>query len=95
MARAHYWSQEYDQAIALASHLRQSFPKFRQPYDTLIAALGQIGKADEAHEVMDDGLARFGEAFRLLMSLPLSELRELRAEDREHLIDGFRKAGLT
>jgi hypothetical protein len=29
------------------------------------------------------------------MSLPLSELRELRPEDREHLISGFRAAGLV
>jgi hypothetical protein len=29
------------------------------------------------------------------MLLPLNELRELRPEDREHLIDGFRKAGLV
>ena len=28
------------------------------------------------------------------MALPLAELRELRPEDREHMIDGFRKAGL-
>jgi pentatricopeptide repeat protein len=94
-ARARYWSEEYEEAIAVANQLRQSFPNFRQPYNTLVAALGQVGKPDAACEVMADALARFGEAFRSLMSLPLSELRELRPEDREHLIDGFRKAGLA
>jgi pentatricopeptide repeat protein len=93
-ARARYWSKEYEEAIVVASQLRQSFPNFRQPYNTLIAALGQVGRPDEAHKVMADALARFGEAFRSFMSLPLSELRELRSEDR-HLIDGFRKAGLA
>ena len=92
-ARARYWSGEYEAAIAVAGQLRQSFPGFRQAYNTLIAALGQVGRVDEAHAVMTDGLARFGEAFRSLMSLPLDELRELRPEDREHLIEGFRKAG--
>jgi hypothetical protein len=29
------------------------------------------------------------------MSLPLNELRELRPEDREHLICGFREARLA
>ena len=29
------------------------------------------------------------------MASPLGELRELRPEDREHMIDGFRKAGLV
>ena len=88
-------SEDYKGAIAIASQLRQSLPNFRQPYNTLIASLGQLGDVDEAHAVMTDGLARFGEAFRILMQLPLSELRELRSEDRQHLIDGFRKAGLA
>jgi hypothetical protein len=45
--------------------------------------------------VIADALERFGEGFRYYMSLPLNELRELRPEDREHLIDGFRKARLA
>ena len=93
-ARAHYWSGEYQAAITVAGQLRQSFPNFRQPYNTLIAALGQVGRRQEAQAVMEDGRERFGEAFRSLMSLPLNELRELRPEDRDHLIEGFRKAGL-
>jgi len=78
----------------VARQLRHSFPHFRQPYNTLIAALGQTGQVDEAHEVMAEGLERF-EGFRHYMSLPLAELRELRPEDRDHLIDGFWKAGLA
>jgi len=93
-ARAHYWSRDYEAAIAVANHIRQSFPKFRQPYNTLIAALGQVGKVDEAQAAMTEALARFGEAFRFLMTLPLHQVRELRPEDREHLLEGFRKAGV-
>ena len=95
IARAYYWSEAYEEAIAVARELGQSHPNFRQPYNTLIASLGQVGDIDGAHAVLTNGLARFGEAFRVLMSLPLSELRELRPEDRDHLIDGFRKAGLA
>jgi adenylate cyclase len=94
IARAHYWSGSYREAIAVARQLRQSHPNFRQPYNTLIASLGQMGDVDEVHAVMADGLARFGEAFRIFLSLPLKELRELRSEDREHLIEGYRKGGL-
>jgi tetratricopeptide (TPR) repeat protein len=94
IARAHYWSGTYTEAIAVARQLRQSHPNFRQPYNTLIASLGQVGEVDEVHAVVTDGLARFGEAFRVFLSLPLKELRELRAEDREHLIEGYRKGGL-
>jgi adenylate cyclase len=94
IARAHYWSGNYREAIAVARQLRQSHPNFRQPYNTLIASLGQVGDVDEVHAVMTDGLARFGQAFRNFLSLPLKELRELRSEDREHLIEGYRKGGL-
>jgi adenylate cyclase len=94
IARANYWSGSYKEAIAVARQLRQSHPNFRQPYNTLIASLGQVGDVDEVHAVMTDGLARFGEAFRIFLSLPLNELRELRPEDREHLIEGYRKGGL-
>ena len=86
--------EDYKEAIIAASQLRQSFPNFRLPYYTLIAVLGQMGNVDEAHAVMNDALARFGEAFHIQM-LPLNEVHEIRADDREHLIDGFRKARLA
>jgi hypothetical protein len=59
----------------------------------LIAALGHTGQTEEAQAVMSEALERFGGGFRYYMSLPLAELRELRPQDREHLIEGFRKAG--
>jgi hypothetical protein len=43
---------------------------------------------------MDEALERFGKRFQFFLSLPLGKIRELRSEDREHLIDGFRKAGV-
>src|SRR4051794_11947793 len=66
VALAHYWSEDYEKAIAVARQLRQSFPNFRLPYYTLIAALGQVSNVDEAHAVMNDAIAKFGEAFRIL-----------------------------
>jgi pentatricopeptide repeat protein len=95
MARAHYWAQDYPASIATARKVRHSVPNFRQVYNTLIAALGQTGQVDEARTVMAEGLERFGEGFRVYMALPLNELLELRPEDRDHLIAGFRKAGLA
>jgi adenylate cyclase len=95
VARAYYWAEDYAASIAAARQLRHSFPNFRQPYNTLIAALGQTRQVDEARIVMDDAIERFGAGFRRYMSLPLNELRELRPADREHLIRGFREAGLV
>jgi hypothetical protein len=76
------------------AQLRNSVPNFGN-LQYPIAALGQTGEIDEARVVMAEALERFGEGFRRYMSLPLNELRELRPEDREHMIDGFRKAGLV
>jgi tetratricopeptide (TPR) repeat protein len=95
VARAHYWAGDYTGSISAARQLLHAFPNFRQPYNTLIAALGQTGQVDEARVVLAEGRDRFREGFRRYMSLPLDELRELRPEDREHLIDGFHKAGLA
>ena len=43
---------------------------------------------------MTDAMERFGESFRRFW-LTSSDALEDRPEDREHLIDGFRKAGLV
>jgi pentatricopeptide repeat protein len=95
IARAHYWAEDYAASITTARQLRHATPNFRQPYNTLIAALGQMGQIDEAHVVLADALKRFGEEFWRYMELPLGEPLELRAADRERLIQGFRKAGLA
>lgn len=95
MARAYYWAEDYIASIAVARKLRHSVPNFRQIYNTLIAALGQTGQVDEARIVMAEAQERFGDGFRRYMSLPLNELLELRPEDRDYLIAGFRKAGLV
>jgi hypothetical protein len=60
-----------------------------------MSAFGQTGQIDEAHAVMAEAWERFGEGFHHFMTLPLSVIRELRPEDREHLIEGYRKAGLV
>jgi hypothetical protein len=61
-----------------------------------MAAFGQMGQVAEARAVMAEALERFGEDFRHRMSpLPPSEIGELRPEDHERLIEGFRKAGLA
>jgi tetratricopeptide (TPR) repeat protein len=94
LARAYYWAGDYEAAIMTARRLRHSAPDLRQAYTTLMAALGQMGQLDEAQAVLVDALERFGDSFRRWMLLPLTEYQELHPQAREHLIDGFRKAGL-
>jgi adenylate cyclase len=95
LSRAHYWERDYEAAILTCRQLQHSYPNVAQSYTGLMAAFGQTGRIDEARAVMAQALERFGERFRWRMSMPLDEAQELRAEDREHLIEGFRKAGLV
>jgi adenylate cyclase len=94
LGRAYYWMGDYPAAVATARQLCRSFPNFQNPYRTLIAALGQTGQASEAQVVMADALTRFGEDFRSLMGPLGPNPTEDRAEDREHLLEGYRKAGV-
>jgi hypothetical protein len=61
---------------------------------TLIAALGESGLFDEARATMADALGRFGDEFRSRMSSAATEILSWRPEDREHLMEGWRKAGV-
>jgi predicted Zn-dependent protease len=92
LARAYYWMGDYPAAVATARQLCRSFPNYQNPYRALIAALGQTGQVSEAQRVMAEALQRFGEDFRLPMGPLRASPMEDRSEDREHMLDGYRKA---
>jgi pentatricopeptide repeat protein len=91
LSRAYYWTGDYPAAVATSRQVCQSYPNHQLAYRTLVAGLGQTGRADEARRVMADALERFGEGFR---SRFLEMTTETRAEDAEHLTEGYRKAGV-
>ena len=93
-ARAYYFAQDYEAAIATARRLSRLAPNYPQAYATLIAAFGQTGQIHEAHSVMAEALERIGAGFSFFISLPPDKVLELRPEDREHLLNGFQKAGV-
>jgi adenylate cyclase len=95
MARAHYLAAEYEAAVAVARQARRATPNFQSAHVTLMAALGQLGRAEEARAVMAEALERFGESIRFFMSPPPHVNRERRPEDTDHLLDGLRKAGIV
>jgi Flp pilus assembly protein TadD len=94
MVRAHYLAGDYSEAVSEARQALHASPNFRPIHITLIAALGQLGLFDEARAAMADALSRFGEEFRSRMSVAASEILSWRPEDREHLTEGWRKAGV-
>src|ERR1700680_1048676 len=90
----YYYMGDYPAAVATAQQVCRSYPNFQNAYRTLIAALGQTGQATEAQRLMADALQRFGKDFRFLMGPLGPNPMETRAEDREHLLEGYRKAGV-
>jgi adenylate cyclase len=91
LGRAYYWMGEYQAALVVARQVCQTYPNFQSAYRTLIAALGQTRQLDEARRVTTEALERFGENFREGFQ---TRQAENRPEDQEHLIDGYRKAGV-
>ena len=89
--RAYYCMGDYPAAVAAARQLCQSYPNYRTAYATLIAGLGQIGQPREAQRVAAEAIDRFGDDYRLCLR---GNAAENRVEDSEHLIEGYRKAGV-
>jgi adenylate cyclase len=91
LARAYYWMGEYQEALVVARQVCQTYPNFQSAYRTLVAALGQTEQTNEARTVTAEALERFGENFRAAF---LTRQAENRPEDQDHLIEGYRKAGV-
>lgn len=92
MSRAHYWSGDYEAAVAMAQRAWRLRPNFHSGARTLIAALGQLGRCDDAQRVRAEWVERFGEQhFRQNLHLHQGELRDV---DYQHLLAGCRKAGV-
>jgi DNA-binding winged helix-turn-helix (wHTH) protein len=90
-ARARYWTGDYPAAHAAARQLCRSSPGFRPAYGILIASLGQLRQPKEAQRVARDAIKRFGNGYpaRLRRKPP-----EFRLRDHQHLVEGWRMAGL-
>jgi adenylate cyclase len=85
IAVAHYLRGDYEAAVVAARRAIQISPNYSGCYRWLAAALGQLGRIDEASEVLVEAAA-FGTHVHKRPSW-------LRQEDYEHWLDGLRKAG--
>ena len=94
MGRALYGIGNYPEAITVARQICRSYPNMQPAWRTLLAALGQTGQVQEAAAVMQEALVRFGDDFGQPQRLAATSAKELRPDDRQHLVAGLRKAGL-
>ena len=90
MASAHYFCREYEAAVGVERRVIRSYPEYPMPYRLLAAALGQLGRIEEAKEALQKAIAIAPAAFDLFIH---RRVPWWRPEDHAHMLDGLRKAG--
>ncbi|CAN5255124.1 BTAD domain-containing putative transcriptional regulator [soil metagenome] len=87
---AHYLASRYEKALAHAGVVSQTRPAWWLGQIVYSASLAQLGRLEDARRILDElraGRPRLDAGF--LSVLPFANPR-----DRDHLLDGLRKAGL-
>jgi len=85
-----YLCRDYEAAIAAAKRAIREHPDYPLPYRWLAAALGQVGRIEEAKEALEKAIAVAPAAFEMYVR---QRVPWHRPEDYTHMLDGLRKAG--
>jgi adenylate cyclase len=87
---SYYLEHDYPRAAETGQRAVSRFPNHPTVYRYLAASLGQLGRTDEAEEVLQKAIQVSRQYFELSVS---SRPPWNRPEDYEHMLDGLRKAG--
>jgi adenylate cyclase len=87
-----YFCREYAAAVDAAQQAIRSFPNYLSLYRWLAAALGQLGRNEEAEEALEQVIAVTPESFDMVVR---KRWPWMRPEDHAHYVEGLRKAGWT
>ena len=90
IALALYFSTEYDAAVDAANHAIRLSPNYPNPYRWLAAALGQLGRIEEAKQALEKAIAIAPASFRMYV---IERAPWIRPENHAHMLEGLRKAG--
>lgn len=91
VAIAHYFARDYEAAVDTARWVIRLYPDFPLIYRWLAAALGQVGRAEEARDALNKAITiGGGSSFDTYVR---ERVPWHRVEDYEHMLDGLRKAG--
>ncbi len=86
-----YLSREYEAAVGAAKRTIRLYPDYPNTYRWLAAALGQLGRFEEAKVALEKAIAIAPPAFDMyLRRCP----PWIRPEDHAHMLEGLRKAGM-
>ena len=87
---SYYFLRDYVAAEGMARRTVSSFPHFPRPYTILAAALGQLGRRDEAVDALAKAITISPE---YLSNVTEGRLAHYQPEDLKHVLAGLRKAG--
>jgi adenylate cyclase len=87
----HYFCRDYEASIEAAKRVIWAYPEYPNTYRWLAAALGQLGRLDEAKEALEKAIVIAPSQFETRVS---RRVPWHRPEDHSHMLEGLRKAGL-
>jgi adenylate cyclase len=85
-----YFAREYTAAVDVAKRAIRLYPEFPNPYRWLAAALGQLGRIEQANEALGRAVAIMPASFEANVR---NRMPWMRPEDHAHMLEGLRKAG--
>ena len=90
MAISAYLSRDYEAAVAITQRMIRSYPDYPPSYRWLAAALGHLGRCEDAKWALDKAGAVRPASFNMSVR---SRPPYFRSEDYAHMLEGLRKAG--
>jgi adenylate cyclase len=90
IAVSYYFGHDYPQAVEWGNRAASRYPESPLAYKWIAAALGQLGRIDEAAEMLQRTINLSPSSFDLYVRHCPPWVRP---EDHEHMLEGLRKAG--
>jgi adenylate cyclase len=90
LAASYYFERDYQSTVEVTKRALVRYPDYPRLYRWLAAALGQLGRTDEARAALQETIRRSPAVFDFFVR---NRQPWYRPEDYEHSLDGLRKAG--
>jgi tetratricopeptide (TPR) repeat protein len=90
IAMSYYFERDYETTVAETSRLIADSPEHPWAYRWLAAALGQLGRVDEARAALDKAIGGAPAAFRLFAEQRMPWMQQA---VYDHMQEGLRMAG--
>jgi adenylate cyclase len=87
---SHYFDRDYERCVDAARRLLSADPALPLNYRWMAAALGQLGRTEEARAALEKSITVSPGEYDVYVR---NRIPWMRPEDYEHMLDGMRKAG--